>query len=171
MQLNTFNIQRTYTGFHRLVLFVPVLGELVKSPTICNIMSRKIGFRINYQAGSNTQLYINRDPITVPRNGSFKTTLRHCRVDTPDPPCGKTCNLDTHITDIDLQLYVRIKSHQLRSNRYPIYNDRLQPCMVLVHISHWADKCVNFLIPIQLHINFPVGVTPCAYSSPYVIIQ
>ena len=42
-------------------------------------------------------------------------------------PYGKKWDPDKHTTVIDSQLYIKIKSHQLRFNGYPKYNTQQQP--------------------------------------------
>ena len=49
-------------------------------------------------------------------------------------------NPDKHTTIIGSQMYVKIKSHQLRSNRHPKYNAKPQSCLTLVHINHLVNK-------------------------------
>ena len=56
------------------------------------------------------------------------------------PPCGHTRIPHKEITPVLTTMYIKIKSHQLRSNGYPKYHARPQSCMVLVYINHWANK-------------------------------
>ena len=55
-------------------------------------------------------------------------------------PCGKTLLPHKHLTIVHHTIYIKIKSHQLRSNGYPKYRTQPQPCMAFVHINHWADE-------------------------------
>ena len=55
-------------------------------------------------------------------------------------PCGKTWLPHKHINTVQHTTYIKIKSHQLKSNGYPKYRQEPQPCMALVHSTHWADK-------------------------------
>ena len=54
-----------------------------------------------------------------------------------------------HITSIHTTVYIKIKSHQLRSNGYPKYHTLPQPCMALIHSNHWADKTCE--LPHAIH--------------------
>ena len=74
------------------------------------------------------------------------------------------------ITAIATQLYVKIKSHQLRSNEYPKYHAQPQSYMDLVHNNHLADKIVNSHIPIRRHIPSHYDAIPHAYSHHYTFI-
>ena len=55
-------------------------------------------------------------------------------------PSGKQSNPTKHLITIGPHLFVKIKSHQLRSNGVPKYPVQPQPCYALVHSNHWVDK-------------------------------
>ena len=43
----TYSTYGTHIGAHWLALLVPVLGSLIMSPTVCDVLSRNICFRID----------------------------------------------------------------------------------------------------------------------------
>ena len=55
-------------------------------------------------------------------------------------PCGKTWIPSKHLTLTHSIVYIKIQSHQLRSNGQPKYHASAQSCLALVHSNHWADK-------------------------------
>ena len=55
-------------------------------------------------------------------------------------PCGKTWIPSKHLTLTHSIVYIKIQSHQLRSNGKPKYHASTQSCLDLVHSNHWADK-------------------------------
>ena len=56
------------------------------------------------------------------------------------PPCGKIWIPNKHISIIHTTLYLKLKSYQLRSNRFPKYHSQSQSSFALVHSSHWTEK-------------------------------
>ena len=86
------------------------------------------------------------------------------------PSRDKKWILEKYITAIATQLYVKIKSHQLRSNGYPKYHARPQSYMSLVHNNYLVEKIVNSHIPIRRHIPSHYDAIPHAYSHHYTFI-
>ena len=54
--IKILSIYRAYIVFHRLVIIVRVLDVLVKSPTVCNVASRKAPVWIDYNLTKNLNL-------------------------------------------------------------------------------------------------------------------
>ena len=77
--------------------------------------------------------------------------------------CGKTWNPTRHATLMRAQLYVKIKSHQLRPNGTPKYNTEPQSCLALVHSNHWADKTCE--LPFSLPSSPPFPIISSRLSS------
>ena len=86
-------------------------------------------------------------------------------------PPGRHWNPTKHLTPIGLHLFVKIKSHQLRSTGAPKYHDHPQPCYALVHSNHWVDKTCELPYAAPTTIQFPipcslVRITAPLYSQP-----
>ena len=47
--IKTQSIYEFFIGFHRSVISLLVSGTLVKFPTVCNVVSRKTRFQIDYK--------------------------------------------------------------------------------------------------------------------------
>ena len=71
-------------------------------------------------------------------------------------PCGKTWIPHQYITPIHTTVYIKIKSHQLRSNGYAKYHVRPQLYLALVHSNHWADKTCELPHANTLQHTFPL---------------
>ena len=83
----------------------------------------------------------------------------------------KHWNPTKHTTTIGHQLFVKIKSHQIRSNDFPKYHSQLRPCFALVHSNHCVDKTCELPYTDQTNIPFPLPcslarITPPLYSHP-----
>ena len=61
---------------------------------------------------------------------------------------------------------MKIKSHQLRSNGYPKYNAQPQPCLVMVHINHWANKTCELPYANQTTHSFPLRSQTARITLP-----
>ena len=75
------------------------------------------------------------------------------------PPCGKIWLPHYHINVVQHTIYIKIKSHQLKSNGYPKYRQEPQPCLALVHSNHWADKTCELLLLNTSQNSFPLRCT------------
>ena len=74
-------------------------------------------------------------------------------------PCGKTWIPSKHLTLTHNIVYIKIKSHQLRSNVQPKYHASPQPCFALVHINHWPDKTCELPHTDNRTYPFPIRCT------------
>ena len=81
-------------------------------------------------------------------------------------PCWKTWIPSKHLTLANNIVYIKIKSHQFRSNEHPKYHTSPQPCLALVHKHHWSDKHVSSPTPIHNKIRSHYAV-PTPVSSHY----
>ena len=81
-------------------------------------------------------------------------------------PCGKTWIPSKHLTLINNIVYIKIKSHQLRSNRHPRYHASSQPYLALVHSIHWADKTCDIPHTDRQTYPFPLRCTNTRIISP-----
>ena len=84
-------------------------------------------------------------------------------------PCGKTWIPHQYITLVYTIVYIKIKSHQLRSNGYPKYHARLQLCLALVysnanpqrHIFPLRCDATRIRSPLYFHsLNMYYGMYP-----------
>ena len=82
------------------------------------------------------------------------------------PPCGKTWMPHKNITPIHTSIYIKIKSHQLRSNGYPKYHARHQPYLALVHSNHWAYKPCELPHTATAQQSFPLCCNTTRILSP-----
>ena len=73
---------------------------------------------------------------------------------------------EKYITDIDTQLCIKIKSHQLRSNGYPKFHVHPQPCMDLIRSNPWADKRCKLPYIYQIPHPFPLRCNTTIILSP-----
>ena len=80
--------------------------------------------------------------------------------------CEKKWNPTRHVTVMGAQLYVKIKSHQLRPNGKQKYNTGPQPGLTLVHINHWADKICELLLSVHSSPPFPITCAHSRITSP-----
>ena len=111
---------------------------------------------------------------SVPTHPTIKPLPLHDTIDSQIwrfTPSGKHWNPTKHLTTIGLHLFVKIKSHQLRSNGIPKYYSQPQPCFALVHINDWVDKTCE--LPYANTTNRPlplpcslVRITSALYSHP-----
>ena len=85
--------------------------------------------------------------------------------------CCKTWNPTRHVTVMGAQLYVKIKSHQLRPNGTPTYNTGPQPCLALVHDNHWADKTCELLLSLPSSPPFPITCVHSRITSSHVLLS
>ena len=85
-------------------------------------------------------------------------------------PCGKKWIPSKHLTLANNILYIKIKSHQLRSNGHPKYHASPQPCLALVHSNHWADKTCELPHTDHQTYPFPLRCTNTRIISPLYIL-
>ena len=86
-------------------------------------------------------------------------------------PCGKAWLPHKHLTLVHNTIYIKIKSHRIRSNGYPKYRTQLQPCMALVHINHCTDKTCDLPHLDTLRNSFLLRCTTTHILSPCNFIQ
>ena len=80
--------------------------------------------------------------------------------------CGKTWNPARHAIVMGVQLYVKMKSHQLRTNGTPKYNTGSQPCLALLHSNYWADKTCELPFSVHPSLPFPITYALSRITSP-----
>ena len=86
------------------------------------------------------------------------------------PPCGKIWIPSKHLTLTHNIVYIKINSHQLRSNGQPKYHTVPQPYLALVHNNHWANKTCELPHTDDQTYLFPLQCTSTCITSPLYIL-
>ena len=80
--------------------------------------------------------------------------------------CGKQWNPSQHATIMGTQLYVKIRSHQLRSNVTLKYSTKPKPYLALVHSNHWTYKKCELQYSAPNSLPFPLTCNHSRITSP-----
>ena len=85
-------------------------------------------------------------------------------------PCSKIWIPSKHLTLANDIVYIKIKSHQLRSNGHPKYHAAPQPCFALVYNNHLADKTCELPHTDHRTYPFPLRCTNSRFISLLYIL-
>jgi len=128
------------------------------------VISRMLAQRLE---ATSPRLPVEADPSLTYSTDDTPTLmdsiLTHIRA---MPPCGKTWLPHKHLTVVQQTTFIKIKSHQLKSNGHPKYRQDPQPCLALVHSNHWADKTCEIQLLNTSRNTFPLRCTTTRILSP-----